>query len=69
MQRITSAHRSNSLFDSLSQIARFTEKILTLVCLFVSLPMLSLPAIAQSRLAASSAAELGTPTSTQSIRG
>ena len=51
MQGITSAHRSNSLFVFLSHIVRFTEKILALICLFVSLPMLSSPAIAQTLLA------------------
>ena len=69
MQSISSAHRSNSRFVSLSQISRFTEKLLVLACLLVSLPMLSSPAIAQTLVAASSAAELGTPTSTQSAKG
>jgi TonB-dependent receptor len=69
MQGITSAHRSNSLIVFLSHIVRFTEKILALACLFVSLPMLSSPAIAQTLVASSSAAELSTPTSTQSAKG
>ena len=69
MQGITSAHRSNSLFVSLSQFVRFTEKILALACLLVSLPMLSSPVIAQTLVASSSTAELSTPTSTQSAKG
>ena len=69
MQGITSAHGSNSHIVSLSQIVRFAEKILALICLFVSLPMLSSPAIAQTLVASSSAAELSTPTSTQSTKG
>ena len=69
MQGVTSSHRSNSPFVSLSQIVWFTEKMLSLVCLLVSLSMLSLPSIAQSRFAASSAAELGAAASTQSVKG
>ena len=67
MQRITSSHRSNSSFDSLSQIAGSTGKLLTLVCLFVSLPMLSFSANAQSRFAASSAAAAGAEASDKGL--
>ena len=69
MQGVTSAHQSNSPFDFLSQIVKFTAKILALACLLVSLTMLSLPGIAQTLVASSSAAELSTPTSTQSTKG
>ncbi len=69
MQGVNSAHRSNSPFVFLSHITGPVRTLLILVCLLVSLSMLSLPAMAQSRFAASSAAELGAAASTQSVKG
>jgi TonB-dependent receptor len=69
MQRNPSAHRSNSSFVFLSQITGSARTLLTLAYLLLSLPVLAIPAIAQSRFTASSAAELGAAASTQSIKG
>jgi TonB-dependent receptor len=71
MKRFTSAHRLNIFSVSISQALKQSHKALALVCLLAALPLFFTSAIAQSHLAASSAAELSAAAagSSQVVKG